>query len=482
MPPRSPTQAFEPTPALEHDPDNFSPLTRSDTLAVASDNSGNQNNPKAVRFSEAPASQLRGRHSIATTNVPLLPPVPSASQLPKHGFQITNTNSEVDITAYMDQCRLWNTQMRESHEAERRAWDIERTALKARIAELERRLNRTRDPKRRSSNDSSSNSLHSFRSDHYFGVDGTHQRRFISEPANAPPPVWKGPESTPPVTRVFSRDDDVAHLPSISENEPLPSLSKQISPTSSGQENVPVPIEQVDNTLDGITLKSGGLTSSFDTGITSPQFVSPIQSPPAQPKEGADGLFQVDVKSLLSPLDQKLRMHAGHTPMAYIGTDSSSLASTDGLSPQEEPLEPAPTKRPPLRPSENSDSYFSFTSAAKEQIDEPKDTIPEEQDPEQESSYEPDDDPALKGPLMLDPTAKTKAASTFLGIVDEKLVELVQQSEQEAGPSGSTEEKEPEKPSQETTHQEPDDEMPRLRIRASTNFGSAWGGDMPGRM
>lgn len=482
MAPRSPTHAFDPTPALEHDPDNFSPLDPPDTMTVTSNNNGSQLLSKAVRFSELPTSRPQGRHSIATTNVPLLPPVPSASQLPKHGFHITNTNSEVDITAYMEQCRLWNTQLRDAHDAERKAWDIERTALKARIAELERKLNRARDPKRRSSNDSSAANLHSFRLDlHSFGTDGTHNRTHPPpEAAGAPPPVWKGPQTTPPVTRVFSREDDVAHLPSISEDEPLPSLSKQISPTSGGQENVPVPIEQVDNTLDGITLKSGALTSSFDTGIVSPQFSSPVLSPPAQPNESADESLQVDVKNLLSPFDAKLKMHAGHTPMAFDGTLSSTVESTEQLTPkQEEPFAPAPTARPPLRPSENSDSYFSFTSAVNYQDDQPKKPVSEPQEADQEPLHEPDDDPALKGPLMLDPSAKTEEASSFLDIVDEKLVELVKQ---ESNSSKSPEEKEPEKQAEDKPLADADDDMPRLRIRHSTNFGSAWGGDMPGRM
>ncbi|KAG9776890.1 hypothetical protein ABEF93_005095 [Exophiala dermatitidis] len=480
MAPRSPTQAFDPSPAIEHDPGNFSPLNQTEAMPVPPV-SGSQVVPKGVRFSDVPTTVPQGRHSIATTNVPLLPSVSSASQLPKHGFQIPSSVSEIDITAYMEQCRVWNTQLRESHEAERKAWDIERTALKARIAELERKLNRTRDPKRRSSNDSSSASLHSFCSDlHYFGTDGTHRSRLTSEPAHAPPPVWKGPESTPPVTRVFSRDDDVAHLPSISETEPLQSQSKEISPTTSGQENVPVPIEQVDNTLDGITLKSAALTSSFDTGITSPQFATPVHSPPAQPEEGTEGLLQVDLKNLVSPLDEKLKMHAGHTPMAFDGTLSSGVETTDNLTPkQEQPFAPAPTARPPLRPTEASDSYFSFTSAANEPEADTQQTIPEAQEPEQNPIHEPEDDPALKGPLMLDPGAKTEAASTFLHIVDEKLVELVHDTKED---SEASEQKQAAESSPAPAQEEADDDMPRLRIRNSTNFGSAWGGDMPGRI
>ncbi|KIW26992.1 uncharacterized protein PV07_06774 [Cladophialophora immunda] len=463
MAPRSPTHAFDPTPALEHDPDNFSPLNHPRTNSSSHD-------PRAVRFSDPPSMPIQGRHSIATTHVPLLDPISSASQLPKHGFQMTNPTPEVDITAYMEQCRLWNTQLRQSHESERKAWDIERTALKARIGELEQKLNKSRDPKRRSSNDSSAPSFHSFRSDFQpFGVNGKHRSRISPEPTIAEPPVWKGPESTPPVTRVFASEDEVCHLPSISEDEAMPALSKEVSPTSGGQENIPIPIEQVDNTLDGITLKSAALTSSFDKEITSPQFASPALSP--VPHTTKDEALRLDVNSLISPLDEKLKRHAGHTPMAFDGTLSSDVASSALTPKQEEPAAPAPTTRPPLRPSEHSDSYFSFSSAPEEKEKE-KQVIEEE--PEQEPIHETHHDPALKGPLMLDPNAKTVESVAFLNILDGKLIEEKEhQDKVESSLSGNNDEQKASEQQGESSAN--DDDMPRLRMRNSINFGSAWG-------
>ncbi|KAK5282058.1 hypothetical protein LTR20_001026 [Exophiala xenobiotica] len=467
MAPRSPTHAFDPTPPLEHDPDNFSPLAPS----VSMEGSSNGNALKGVRFSERPLLLPQGRHSIATTNVPLLPSVASASQIPKHGFQMTNPTHEVDITAYIEQCRLLNTQLREAHDCERRAWDIERTALKARIAELERKLNRNFKPsmtnttnraKARSSSDSNS---------------GVH-------------PVWQGPEIHAPATRVFSHEDTSSHLPSISENEPLPPLSKEISPTTQKEvENVPVPVEQVDKSLDGITLKSAALTSSFDTGITSPQFASPLHTPsPQPPRRPPEGLLQVDVKSLLSPLDEKLKRHAGHTPMAFDGTLSSGTGSAANLTPrQEKPVEPAPTKRPPLQPSENSESYFSFSSAANDPVMADGEPLAEEVDSNpQHEAYE---DPALKGPLMLDPGAKSESANVFLERVDAMLSEeAAVRSRYESALSEGSEDKKPAEVAkaadvaEEAPARDADDDGPRLKIKNSMNFGSAWGGDMPGRI
>ncbi|KAK5061494.1 hypothetical protein LTR84_008038 [Exophiala bonariae] len=481
--PASPTHAFDPSPALAHDLDNFSPLNQEDTaMGSLSEFDGNDASAKNVRFTQN--LPMHGRHSIATTHVPLLPPVASASQLPKHSFSIHNPVPGVDISAYIDQCRRLNTQLRETHESERRVWDIERTALKARIKELEQKINRARDPKRRSSNDSSAANRDSFRTSFasYNGFNGPARGRILSEPAtHLAQPVWKGPEFTPPVTRVFSHDDDIAHLPSISENAPLAPLTKEVSPTSQERaESIPVPIEQVDKTLDGITLRSTALTSSFNK-VASPQFISPVQSPSPRPKHPADGLMQVEIKGLLSPLDEKLKRHAGHTPMAFDGTVSSS-ASSERITPrQEKPYAPVPTRRPPLRPSENSDSYFSFSSEAGRHTDVKDQIIQEEPEMEEDPVHATEEDPALTGPLMLDPGAKSEASSTFLGLVDAKLSEaaaarrsrkdsLLSNGSQDTGTNGRDE----------ASSAQADNDGPKLRVRNSTNFGSAWGQDAPG--
>src|SRR5689334_18094192 len=104
MPPRSPTLAFDPTPALAHgDFSDFNGFHRN----AAMDYYGNgESAVKEVRFEEpATNSTTHGRHSIATSNVPLLPPIASASHLPKQSFRITNPTPGVDITAYFEQCR-----------------------------------------------------------------------------------------------------------------------------------------------------------------------------------------------------------------------------------------------------------------------------------------------------------------------------------------------------------------------------------------
>ena len=102
--------------------------------------------------------------------------------------------------------------------------------------------------------------------------------------------------------------------------------------------------------------------------------------------------------------------------------------------------------------------------------------------PEQEPLYVAEEDPALKGPLMLDPNAKSQAAHAFLESVDAKLSqEAVQRSRNDSIFSDDSQDSTSRR-KQKTSVQEADDDMPRLKIKNSVNFGSAWGGDMPGRI
>ena len=502
MAPRSPTHAFDPTPALEHDRENFSSFnTRFDDVFSSHAAS------RGVHFSDPPTS-IGARHSIATTDVPLLPSVPSASKIPKQAFRVIDPPRGIDFNAYVEHSRNLNEQLRHAHEAERKTWDIERAALKARIAELEFKLNKARDPKRRSSNESSTSSATSFKADFHNALyssaptNGALASRKVSDSAFLTgPPVWRGPESTPPATRVFSNDDDVNHLPSISEDEPFPSLSKEVSPTNKGRA-FSIPVEQIDKTLDGIALRSTGpgVTSSFVPKISSPHGGSPGRTasprPPRNTLSTGDSL-NVDMKRLLDPLDEKLRRYAGHTPMAFDGalsTDANSNTSTNVASPsQNEPPEPAPTARPPLRPSERGESYFSTNNVPQSETAR-QEAIVEEGESEAQPQHEADDDPALTGPLMLDSSAKSQAANNFLDQVDAKLIEAAAHSRERSDTITMDENDVPGPPpatgavtnGTKTADEQPgeadgrkakdyDDGGPVLKLKKSTNFGSAWG-------
>jgi hypothetical protein len=196
-------------------------------------------------------------------------------------------------------------------------------------------------------------------------------------------------------------------------------------------------------------------------------------------------------------LDEKLRLHAGHTPMAFSEPSClSSSAQTETTTPMlKEELAPAvpSTTRPPLQPSEHSNTYFSFTAEPKEQHE----LIPEAAvvcDDETETENE---DPELKRPLMLDSNNKSNSSNEFLDRVDAKLMEAAiligrkdsvlssSDTEEAVGnvDDGSrTQQQNSEAKKEETgsLEAEKDYEMPKLRMKNSTNFGSAFGLKMPG--
>lgn len=488
--------AFAPTPALEHNTFSaFNGVHRHASIDTYTDAM-----TKEVRFEEpelALPSSLYGRHSIATSNVPLLPPVASASHIPKQSFRLMNPPSQnVDITAYFEQCRNVNEQLRQTHEQERRAWEIERTALKTRIADLEFKLNKASGGRRRLSNDSHHFNVRPFPADFFVhpipGTNGyPHRHHSISNAAldhlkqDHGKPVWE-PESSLPVARVFSHDDtDAQHLPSISENGPAPdSTSSSLSPQTSHEikPNIPIPIQEIDSALDGITVKSEGVRSSFHKVMSPIIIASPMRSP--SPSRGAVSdppRLQLDTSALLDPLDAKLKKNAGHTPLAFDGTLSSTNTTIGGATPlAEKPPAPAPTARPPLRPSENSNSYFSTNDLhADSQTDGANDeTAVEDTVVEQEPILDPgEEDRALTGPLMLDKTGQSEASHVFLDKLDEMLGEVVRRS-QNVSPNRSPDGRHEEQRQQPA--KTPDDDMPRLRLKKSTNFGSAYGAREPG--
>lgn len=436
-----------------------------------------------VHFDEPVVNGAHGRHSIATSHVPLLPPVTSASQIPKQAFRMTNPTPSVDITAYFEQCRNVNEQLRSTHEQERKAWEIERTALKTRIADLEFKLNKATGGQRRLSNDSSSLTARSFKSDfHVPGYAGKNGIRHHSSISNAPlenlkqengKPIWE-PASPVPATRVFSHDDDVPphHLPSISEDGPVDSLSKQTS-----HENKTIPIQEIDETLDGINVRSEGVKSSFN------KVMSPIIVASPSPKQQIEPpRLSLEPGSLLDPLDAKLVRNAGHTPLIFEGVLSSSATTDGGATPQpEKPAAPAPTTRPPLRPSEHSQSYFSTEDIHAPEPPSVEQQFPEtaivDEDEDIEPQFQPEDDKPLTGPLMLDPSGKSEASHNFLEKLDDRLEDIVRKS-LSSSPNHSPARKE--QPAKQEKHDTEDDGFPTLRLKKSTNFGSAFGRTMPG--
>ena len=529
MAPRSPTMAFEPTPALEQNKENYSPFGYPNDVQPHDDVYN-----RSVRFAEIPTitSPVRRSQSIANPqNIPLLPSVSSASNLPRQqasSIRFKNAGPEINMDEYIDNTRSVIEAQREGFEKEkmifdreRKMWNTERARLKERIADLEAKLNKPQATggRRRYSNDSTSApGVDSFRSTHssFSGPSVTSSASGSRQPSQEKDkittPIWEGPEITAPVTRVFSNDDPktVTHLPSISEDEPLTN-GDTVSPKTDVPA-VPIPIETLDRTLEGIMIKSTALAPSFVARINSGPH-SPAHSPSPRPHP-VDGLA-MEMNNLLSPLDEKLRRHAGHTPMNF-GTNGASTGgnSTEHPTPKaERPVAPAPTARPLLRPSENSDSYFSFVGESNDTINnETSDATDEKRRADvrrgtlsqagpilrEDSLEDPelDEDPALQGPLMLDPAAKLKSSNSFLDLVDAKLQEEIKQHPEVStepaqtaavvspGTCNVNASRSPEHDDEYQRKQkelEADDGMPKLKMKRSMNFGSAWGGTFPGR-
>jgi hypothetical protein len=516
--------AFEPTPALEHNKENYSPFGYPNDVKPDDDYN------KSVRFSDFPTitSPVKRAQSIANPqNIPLLEPISSASHVPRQqasSIRFKNAVPEIDMDAYLEHTRSVIEGQREGFEKEKKAfdqerkmWNAERSMLKARIAELEFKLNKSQgssSSKRRYSNDSTvAPCVDSIRSAYIYFPDSsktnstTSSRQPSRETEKITAPIWEGPENTAPVTRVFSNEDQktVDHMPSISEDEALQSGGDAVSPKT--EPAVPIPIEAIDSNLEGIMIKSTALAPSFVARINSGT-QSPAHSPSPRPRP-ADGNLALEMNNLLSPLDEKLKRHAGHTPMNFSTNGASSGGNSSGQPTPRQEKPPAPTSSVciPLRPSENSDSYFSFTAEGENavKVDE-LDVVEEKRRADvrrgtlsqlgpilqSEETQELDEDPELQGPLMLDPSAKLKSSDSFLSLVNAKLQDEIKQhpevskdAEQTAAllspTSGTGSPSKSDTFEKEQTQIEVDDGMPKLKMKRSMNFGSAWGGTFPGR-
>lgn len=273
-------------------------------------------------------------------------------------------------------------------------------------------------------------------------------------------------EPTNLVSNLFSEDQTKltnGHLPRISENGSFPARGKEISPSSLLPEramSVSIPIDKIDKSLDGITIKSTALAPSFVAKVMTPEVTTPqrSRSPNSKPA-GSEGLM-VDLGRKLSPLDEKLTLHAGHTPMAIGITGSTgptSGQSTKIQTPiQERPPGPVSTaRRPPQRLTDKSDSYFSSTTGEEKE----------------------NKDPELTGPSALSSNNEHGQSNAFLNTLDAKLMmeakryvrspesAQLDDSDQLAAPQSIQ-----------------DDEGPRLRMRKSMNFGSGSGSNRCGNI
>ncbi|EEA24374.1 hypothetical protein TMatcc_007465 [Talaromyces marneffei ATCC 18224] len=421
---------------------------------------------KEVRFSH-PRVPVRRTRSVASGN----PYLDSAYQVARAAKKAVKETTYKEFAVYVEQSRSLLESQRLHFERERvlfaeerKVWETERALLKSRIAELEAAAGRNNVQSYTnqfrpsfSLKGGGVSSAGLWQSDEFSNASRDTQEHH----------VWEGPlPSSRRPTRVFPGENDVDMKPTLylapTEANGFglrASLDAALSPRlfdRTGQISILVPIEKVDSQLDGITLKSTALPPDVVAKVmTPPTSISPTSSPPKDEPDTSKPASEVKLPlklklSDLGPPDENLVRNAGHTPMEVLGTEilgteaevshqSPNEVSLDeaGMVTEEAPLAPVVTKQP----VENGDSYFPVMDV--------------------------DDDPALKGPLTLE--NNEGADSAFLLQLDQK---LLHEAKKAIGRSFDTEEEVDSEDDTAGGDNEPD---PELKLKPSTNFGTAFG-------
>ncbi|KAJ5463130.1 hypothetical protein N7475_008074 [Penicillium sp. IBT 31633x] len=400
---------------------------------------------KEVRFSPTEIPVRRTKSVSAT-----FPPV--ISGYGRTAFQDSAlVNSFAMDTSYIDQSRALLQSQQVNFETERalfaqerQLWEKERGLLRSKIAELEALVKKKQ---RNKSSQLGPEAAQLVLSSSQFNTNGLTAQ------------VWEGTSPGSRPTRVFvdHESPDQAYLSPISESGlNLSSLDRALSPKAQLVDphgppvSLPVPIEKLDSTLDGITLKSTALPPDVVARVITPPSPSPLVTSPgnapstaARPSMEHRNSFKLKL-SELGPPNENLLRHAGHTPMAIIEADDSRRTTNEGsplevvTQSEEAPLAPVVTTI--HQPSENKASYFP--------------DVP--------------DDPALKGPLGL--INDEEHDSNFLNELDQKLLDQVKNILGNPVESADPNESEPES---ESACQ--GDKEPEIKFKKSTNFGSAFG-------
>lgn len=416
---------------------------------------------KEVRFSH-PLVPVRRARSVASSN----PYLDSAYQAARAANRASKENTYRELGVYVDQSRSLLDSQRLHFERERllfaeerKLWEMERSLLKSRIADLEAVAGGNNvQPYPNQFRPSFSLKGGGVSSTGLWQPNGLSNANRDTQEHH----VWEGPlPGSRRPTRVFPGDEDfetksTLYLAPTEANGFgfSASLDAALSPQlfdRTGRISMPVPIEKVDSQLDGITLKSTALPPDVVAKVmTPPTSISPTSSPPkdepAVSKPGSEGKSPLKLKlSDLGPPDENLIRNAGHTPMAIIGTETeaSNLSPKEAtlceveMEEEEAPLAPVVTKQP----VENGDSYFPIMDV--------------------------DEDPALKGPLTLE--NNEGADSAFLLQLDQK---LLHEAKKAIGGSFAMEEEVDSEDDTAGGDNEPD---PELKLKPSTNFGTAFG-------
>ncbi|KAL4933119.1 uncharacterized protein BDV17DRAFT_147444 [Aspergillus undulatus] len=386
---------------------------------------------KEVRFSPT-STPIKRSHSVANEHPTLNSDHIRSLEMAKQALPGMALGYLEQSRSLLDRQRTNFDRERILFAEERQLWKKERELLKLRISELESLL------KSRG-----------------VAIGAVHP---LGPHSISPSQVWEGSSPMSRPTRVFPDEEktDTSEQGGNSNSHsslPAASLDAALSPKSHPFEpsaSISVPIEKLDSTLDGITLKSSALHPDVVARVMTPPSPSSREhSPecPSQDKPNMDRRNSVKLKlSDLGPPETNLLRDAGHTPMVIIDRDVDTAQGSPGepTADQEGALTPPVTRV--RQPTERSDSYFSGVT-----------DLP--------------DDPALKGPLSL--VNDKGHDEDFLSEVDMK---LLGQARQSLGPpkwmdQNEEDEIEAEKPS----GQGQGEELPEIKFKNTTNFGTAFG-------
>ena len=363
----------------------------------------------------------------------------------------------------MTQFRALMERQRKVHSEERDLWHIERKELEEKIVKLEVSLQRYHAISSSQATSPIEKSGPAANSS-FWSLLSTEGSRSTSTSGTGDE-IWRGPKADVQPTRTFSGNSTQPHksgdrLPSIAENAHTRNR-KESSEHSTNKQGAPhkpsINGADIDKNLDGITFKASGLAPGVVRNIMTPQSPSPGS---ASPSKVSPGTIPLPSNALEAPEDILIK-DAGHTPLArrsYFNNDGpSSTGSTDADTPTQPEME-----RPPLEPhttavrlpSERSDSYFP--------------PVPDEPEPIG------NEDPELKGPLGL--TNDASKDSKFLSALDSKLEQAANSSDNLESPAvaGASNTTSDQGGDDVPGFEQPDHE-PRLRIKRSMNFGSAFG-------
>ena len=358
---------------------------------------------------------------------------------------------------------------RQTHNEERALWNTERMELHEKIAQLERSL-RIYHPI--SSDQTSSpfdKSVSPFQShSNFLGVLSNNG----SSPTSATTTgdeVWRGPKSNVKPTRTFS--DPTTQFSKPGGRSQMPSIAEDTTCGQKDSSNMQIGLHKpsvsgaaMDKNLDGINFRSNTLSQVPTKKVMTPQSPSPRTFSPSRLSPRT---IQLPSSKFEAPIDPYTK-DAGHTPLvprAYRNTDGAS-SDGDGTTPTQHEME-----RPPLEPhaskaklpSERSDSYFPITE---------EEAQDENHNPRDEEDKSRDEDPELKGPLGLgNGEHEGEENKHFLNELDSKLLQAARSDH----PSPSeTDLGSEESPEHGKDFEQPEHE-PKLRIKKSMNFGSAFG-------